>query len=55
MTEFRHKTEGKNERIIIEPRKGSSAGLVSERAWTLLILNATTPESVKINGKKVSS
>lgn len=53
LTEFTHNVKGNSETYIIGARHGKAAdSLAPDRAWTLNIVNATAPKSVKINGKK---
>ena len=49
-TKFTHSMAGNCETYTIAPREGHAEGIVSEREWTLNILNANTPEKVIING-----
>lgn len=51
-TQLTHKVKGNTETYTIEPRKGNATRLVDRRAWTLNIMNASEPTSVKVNGKK---
>ena len=54
-TTFTHGVKGKTETYTITPRQGDSSGLVERRSWTLNVLNAAKPKSVKINGKSLRS
>lgn len=52
VTKFRHNVSGKTETYLIEPRQGEQANLVQRRSWILNVINADTPATIKINGKK---
>lgn len=53
-TKFLHEVKGKSETYVIAPRQGSASNLVAQRSWTLNVLNAGAPKSVKINGKNLA-
>lgn len=54
-TAFHHTVSGNVETCVIEPRQGIQVGLCQNRAWSVNLLNAKEPESVKIDGKPVDS
>lgn len=50
VTRLEHTVSGDTETYAIRPRTGQQSNLVKSRSWTLNILNARSPEGIKING-----
>lgn len=51
-TTFSHQSTKSREIITINPREGYDKGLVKERSWTINLLGADMPKTVKINGNE---
>ncbi len=50
VTRLEHTVSGDTETYAIRPRTGQQSNLVKSRSWILNILNARSPEGIKING-----
>ena len=50
VTRLEHTVSGDTETYAIRPRTGQQSNLVKSRCWILNILNARSPEGIKING-----